>query len=251
VIYERESKTPTQKLHAAIKEGDPIWVRNPDPNDKGWDEGETFWHSFLDISEDQSYVMQEAAMEGTIMGEDVEPEDLDDLVAKGYLKDMGGDEFEPTDWGAMVGTLLFGHDGEHRGGGPGIGGRYRGHGGADDEFQCYVEAIQTPGDPNSLVAVHDVNSGESYVLPMAYLTRYPTPAKSDWKGGFSEDLRKDHTQPDGRSSTADTARERRDRGRQLRHWVNGKVNPEFSEWLMGFPAGHFDAGFAPDDYKPT
>lgn len=62
--------------------------------------------------------------------------------------------------------------------------------------------------------------GTSSNLGLTHTARlYPTPDAHDWKSGRGFD-------PSGRGHAP-----------QLRHLANGSLNPEFVEWLMGFPAG--------------
>lgn len=114
---------------------------------------------------------------------------------------------------------------------------YSGEGGVDDAFVGRIVYIDKESDSVDI----EMPDGDVDSFDREYITRLPTPAKSDWRGGFAEGR--------GNSPQQDGDIERRLKGRQLRHWVDGQVNPRFAEWQMGFPKGHLDAGQAPDDYQ--
>ena len=55
-----------------------------------------------------------------------------------------------------------------------------------------------------------------------YVRRYPSPGANDWRSGKGWDAQ---------------AQKSRGHSPQLRHILDGMLNPEFAEWLMGWPIG--------------
>jgi DNA (cytosine-5)-methyltransferase 1 len=111
---------------------------------------------------------------------------------------------------------------------------YDGSGGVDDEHAGQVEMLHYHGkqQDGDMIDVRLPN-GDVEPFDVSYISRYPTPTASEGKGGLA-----DH----GDTPQADSRYGRRKRGGQLRHWVQGHVNPEFSRWAMGFPEGHAGQG---------
>ena len=112
-------------------------------------------------------------------------------------------------------------------------GQVRGEGGANDGFPVTVLNVWDDPAERTRESSADIRlpNGDVIAWTLEGLYLYPTPTKTDAKGGFGAGTAED---------VYDPKRSARERGGQLRHWVDGTLNPCFAEYLMGFPAGYLD-----------
>lgn len=242
-LYEETPTAPTAPLHKALRTGDPVWINNPDPNDPWWGKGKSI-RTRLGLRPHERDVLVDLHLEGPAPVDDYAgtktiKRAAESLEQRGFIFRNDAGEWEATEFGDALGHALM--DGD----------KYGGEGGANDEYPGRVVAISHPGDPNAWVIVEHGDGSTMTALPMTFVRRYPTPTATDWKGGWARRPKRDddeaalHPSDEDRSHIADPLREKRERGAQLRHWVNGGVNPRFPEWTMGFPHGWLEA--APED----
>ena len=205
IAYEVPSSTPLKRnyLNAELAPGALVWVRNPDAG--------------LDAVEPGQLPYEDAVVFDAISRGAVSELDEKQLAIVEEL--IEGNWVHRADDGLL--TLTFFGKSILERTSPWS---YRGEGGANDEFPGIVVF-----DNHDLVDV-ELPNGEIEPFPRDHLQLYPTPSASDWKGGFSDEGSRNEL-------GIDTKFNKRKKGAQVRHWVDGAVNPRFSEFLMGFPAG--------------
>ncbi len=200
VVYKQTPRARRRRspiLH--VQTGDVVWVR-PDHPDAFTDGLTGEEAEVLDLTKSPVGIPARLA------------EVRDQLVLEGLLSPQGA----LTDVGEAVVSRA-------------IPWTYRGQGGANDAFLGVIHTVfgDPPHGPDDSVDIMLPNGDvEPFVFDM--LAILPTASKNDDKGGLARGTK---------VGLYDPKRQRRKRGGQLRHWVDGNVNPEFSEWLMGFEQG--------------
>jgi len=261
-VYQVETAAPLRRGVQAPKENQLVWIRNPDPNVMHPETSE-----ILGLSEDELDLLQVVFFEGeptetgagrpriepgeVFTDQDVGPDGepvtrefrgglapgapfrettafderkiMDHLVERGYM--------EPDYSISLAGSILgINHSyGERT--------ERRDRGGVDDENHARVLEYN---EKDNVVAV-ELAAGVMHVVPMDWVNYYPTPATTEYKGGSSAEVRDPEAMPpEPGDPDYDPRFDWRKRGGQLRHWTTGKVNPELSRYLMGFPEGWMD-----------
>ena len=238
-LFEVPPKAPASK-QLIPREGDRVWIRNPDPNkvhaptadliklpkleqdvlaeitigghDTNDPEG-TDYEPYFERWNDES-------TEHVNFG-DRKPKDvLDGLVDRGFLNP----DYSLTWFGRVIASNRMYGEQTYR----------RDRGGANHENDATVVAVN---DKEQLVVV-SLAAGAPLVVPMAWVKRYPTVGATEGRGGFRYDP--DAEEKEIGHPENDPMHAARKRGGQLRHWVNGGVSSDFASWLMGFPPGWSD-----------
>jgi DNA (cytosine-5)-methyltransferase 1 len=111
--------------------------------------------------------------------------------------------------------------------------------GEQDAFNLWVVAAllptpkSSPSGPDFARADRERSGGDDLATVVARDSLMPTPRASEWKGTGPLDS-KSHQHRLERGYLDATVQEREQR--------TGALNPEWVEWLMGFPAGWTDLG---------
>ena len=206
-VYKVPSAVPKSRPSVRDLEiGQQVWVRNP--NSRKPDPSDT-------MSFDMALTLDHLKQGKPISRLSVEQQALlPDLMDQNIIRwpDDGGSTPELTFWGE---SLLEQHGWRS----------YRGQGGAMDEYPGRV--VHIGGDQVDV----ELPNGEIEPMDVEYLALYPTPTANDYRGG---------RKPGTSSSTYDPEMDWRKKGAQVRHWVDGAVNHEFTTHLMGFPSDWMD-----------
>jgi DNA (cytosine-5)-methyltransferase 1 len=222
-VYKVPTVAPRRHASAPFPVGQTVWVRNPDPRVE-----HPTTTALTDLTDAELQVLQMIRLEGEPSYEhepflsrldpetDAERAVMNALVSRGYLL--------PDYSLSWVGDALGGNEAS----GEATWRRDRGGVGHENPGNV-LEYNEAAG-----MAAVQIAHGSRAVVPLEWLSRYPTPATTDWHGGAPGDRH-----------------EWRKRGGQLRHWVTRQVSPEFSSHMMGLPPGWLDVKKSFDDIRAS
>lgn len=210
-------------LWETAQEGDVVWVRNPEPTGT-WDSQALVISDALLSDELPEATVENVERVVAHLAYSAEHDDAPELpaelhrLAAAMAEDGAIDVDDDGVFVANADTLAIAEGI--------VPWTYRGEGGANDGLPGTIFG-EPDNDPDGQVDILLPN-GDVEPFSWDYLQRYPTPSASDWRGGFAEGTAEGGVDP---------IVDKRIKGAQLRHWVDGGVNPRFAEWLMGLPAG--------------
>jgi hypothetical protein len=216
-VYEVPTAAPKRHASTAPPVGQTVWVRNPDPRVEHPTTAE-----LAGLTDAELQTLQTIRREGepSYTHEPylsrLDPETAEERATMDRL--VARDLLRPDYSLTRVGEGLGGVEATWR----------RDRGGVGHENAGVVLEVN---DSTGVAAV-EMNAGVTSVVPTGWLSRYPTPTTSEWRGGAPGDKH-----------------EWRERGGQLRHWVTRQVSPEFSSHMMGLPPGWLDVQKSFDDIR--